>query len=239
VQQRRTPLHRRIISAISMSLNAVKHGSSFNRNEATCEDCKQKKLADPADCLNRVPLARSRSILHRTFCFSLVAALLLITAHRLPAPIQEVPESPTPAPEQGATKPKHPSKSKRRTEESEAPRTNEKSNIAEGSKSQLKKKPQERFAGAWSGTISQGLWGNVEFTLVLNAAGTSVTDKSGFGTFTHAATSDGNMTTWQSGLLSEIRWTLTPNPDGKTALVTSRSALGVNGSATFTRTKLR
>jgi hypothetical protein len=31
---------------------------------------------------------------------SLVVAVLLITAHRLPAPIQEIPESPTPAPEQ-------------------------------------------------------------------------------------------------------------------------------------------
>jgi|GraSoiStandDraft_41_1057321.scaffolds.fasta_scaffold1052288_3 hypothetical protein len=177
--------------------------------------------------------------MRRTLALLLPVALLLMAPSRLPAPIQEVPESPTPAAEQEATKPKHPPKSKRRTEESEASRTNEKSNTAEGSKSQLKKMPQERFAGAWSGTISQGLWGNVEFTLVLNAAGTSVTDKSGFGTFTHAATSNGNMTTWQSGLLSEIRWTLTPNPDGKTALVTSRSALGVNGSATFTRTRLR
>jgi hypothetical protein len=39
---------------------------------------------------------------NRTSCVLIVAAVLLITAHRLPAPIQEVPESPTPAPEQSA-----------------------------------------------------------------------------------------------------------------------------------------
>jgi len=36
--------------------------------------------------------------LRRTFCFSLVAALLLVAAHRLPAPISEIPE-PTATPE--------------------------------------------------------------------------------------------------------------------------------------------
>src|SRR3989442_5148358 len=65
------------------------------------KDCKLKELGDPADCFNRLPLARSGSIhsasnkdgfLRRTFCFSLVAALVLVTAHRLPAPISEIPE---------------------------------------------------------------------------------------------------------------------------------------------------
>src|SRR6266404_2429184 len=38
------------------------------------------------------------SILRSTSRSVLVAALLLITAHRLSAPIQEIPENPTPAP---------------------------------------------------------------------------------------------------------------------------------------------
>lgn len=38
------------------------------------------------------------SILRRTFCFSLVATLLLITAHRLPAPISEEKTPPPEAP---------------------------------------------------------------------------------------------------------------------------------------------
>jgi hypothetical protein len=59
-------------------------------------------------------------ILRRTFCFLLVAALLLVTAHRLPAPIQEVPESPTPAPEQSANpKPKRTIKPESRKREFE------------------------------------------------------------------------------------------------------------------------
>jgi F5/8 type C domain len=46
-------------------------------------------------------------------------ALLLVTAHRLPAPIQEIPESPTPAPEQSA-KPKRTIKPKTTSESSES-----------------------------------------------------------------------------------------------------------------------
>jgi hypothetical protein len=37
------------------------------------------------------------SILRRTFSYSLAAALFLFSAHRLPAPIQEAVESPTPS----------------------------------------------------------------------------------------------------------------------------------------------
>jgi hypothetical protein len=45
----------------------------------------------------------------------LTVALLLMTTHRLPAPISEVPESPTPAPEQSAKpKPKRTSNPKSR-----------------------------------------------------------------------------------------------------------------------------
>ena len=57
------------------------------------------------------------SILCRTFSISLVAALLLITAPRLPAPISEVQEKATPAPAESAKpKVKH-SKSKAKKED--------------------------------------------------------------------------------------------------------------------------
>jgi len=46
---------------------------------------------------------------------------------------------------------------------------------------------------------------------------------------------NGNTLSWQAGLLNEIAWTLTPNSDGRTALATPHSGLGVNGSATFRR----
>ena len=52
----------------------------------------------------------------RRLALSLTLALVLITAHRLPAPIQEVPESPTPAPERSAkAKSKPPSNSKEKS----------------------------------------------------------------------------------------------------------------------------
>jgi hypothetical protein len=46
-----------------MSPNLVKQGSSFNGDEPMRENYKQKKLAAESCCLNRLPLARSGSIL--------------------------------------------------------------------------------------------------------------------------------------------------------------------------------
>ena len=48
---------------MNMSSNLVKQGSSFNRDETMRENYKQKELDDPADCFNRLPSARSGSIL--------------------------------------------------------------------------------------------------------------------------------------------------------------------------------
>src|SRR5258708_1127881 len=79
----------------------------------------------------------------RTLAPLLTVAMVLITAHRLPAPIQEVPESPTPAPEQSAT-PKAKrvveSKTDHPTTSSRAPST---PNPARSKK----------FAGTWTGTM--------------------------------------------------------------------------------------
>jgi hypothetical protein len=62
---------------MNMPPNLVKQGSSFNRDEAMREDYKQKKLGDPADCCNRLPLARSGSILRLVSRFLLVLLLVL------------------------------------------------------------------------------------------------------------------------------------------------------------------
>ncbi len=69
------------------------------------------------------------SILRPTFCFSLVAALLLVTAHRLPAPIQEV-ATPPPKSKREAVRPK--------TEATPKP----------------KAASTVSFAGTWTGTAS-------------------------------------------------------------------------------------
>ena len=47
---------------MNMSPNLVKQGSSFKPNQRMPQNYKQKELGDPADCFNRLPLARSGSI---------------------------------------------------------------------------------------------------------------------------------------------------------------------------------
>ena len=147
---------------------------------------------------------------------------ILLIAQRAPAPIVEQPENPTPQPKQEAAKSL--SKSRPRSAEESQP-----------SKPKESPKPKDRFAGTWTGKISQGLWGNVVFTLTLSGGGSQVTEHSAFGTYSRAATSDGQTVTWNAGLLNEVVWKLTPNSDGNTAHVTSQSPFGVNGDSTFQR----
>ena len=73
----------------------------------------------------------------------------------------------------------------------------------------------------------------VKVSLAINADGTSVKMAAG----DRPATVSGNTITWKSGFFNEITWTLTPQGGGSTALVTSKSGLGVNGTATFVRTQ--
>jgi hypothetical protein len=156
------------------------------------------------------------------FLFVLVSILMI--AHRSPAPIVEEEKS-TPAPEEQTTK----SKSKRKSVEN-----SEANQPAEATKREPSK-PRERFAGTWTGKINQGIIGDVVFTLTFTAGGSQVTDHTSLGTYSHATTSDGHTATWKSGLLNEIVWTFSPNGDGNTAHVTSKSPFGVNGDTTFHR----
>jgi hypothetical protein len=214
---------------MKMSPNPAEPGSSFNRydlltaNEAT-EGARRGELVAASGCL----LARSGSILRCTFCFSLVVALLFVTAHRLPAPIQEVPESPTPTPEQQAKPKKTQSKSKAIESESKA------KSAPKASATPMLQGPA-RFAGTWTGTINQGILGDIPITLVVNSEGTSLVLKWSGGQEPHPTSYSGNTLSWRAGWLNEITWTLTPAGDGKTAAVTSNSGFGVNGAAIFRR----
>jgi len=62
---------------MNMSPNLVKQGSSFNGDEPMRENYKQKELAAASCCLNRLPLARSGSILKRISRLLLLLLLLL------------------------------------------------------------------------------------------------------------------------------------------------------------------
>jgi hypothetical protein len=143
----------------------------------------------------------------------LILALLMIT-HRLPAPIVETPEKATPAPEQSA-KPK-PKRVTRQKIESESSQEKAGQQIRTASPSPTPN--QNPFEGVWVGTLNNlPFTGNVEFTLVVTAAGTAVTEKSAnFGSNSFQANCDGSTMRWETG----SSWSLTPNPDRQTALVT-------------------
>jgi len=96
------------------------------------------------------------------------------------------------------------------------------------------------FDGRWVGTIN-GHAGFVEFTLVISEAGTveSDTSKLSPGGPRHA-TNDGKTMTWHWGVHNKEVVTFTPNPDGETALMTSKgpaiAEMGAyNASAIFHR----
>jgi hypothetical protein len=168
--------------------------------------------------------------MRRTLVLLLPIALLLMAPNRLPAPIQEVPESPTPAPEQSA-KPK-PKKPQLRSKAAESePKT--KSEAKRSATPTLQ--GQTRFAGAWRGTLPFGIFGDLHLTLVVNNEGNAVTESGGVvGTVTFKATNDGRSVMWRSGAFNDISWNLTPNDDGRTGLLVVKSGfLTGNHSVTF------
>ena len=138
----------------------------------------------------------------------LIGSALLITAHRLPAPIQEVPESPTPVPGQ-----------------SPSPQPT----------GQPKQGP---CGGTWIGTLrGVPTIGDVEFTLVIAGAGNVVNEfSSAFGSRSWRATGDGTSIKWQDNW--GCKWTLLPNGDGKTASVRCNCPLFNYPQAIFRKASL-
>ena len=164
------------------------------------------------------------TLTHFTRRLFLVVSLLVFTAHRLPAPIQEVPEGPTPTAtsEVQAKSKKNSGRSKAKPAESDdAAKTPTPSSSA---KSGLQ--GTARFAGAWTGTM-----GSSKVSLLFDPAATSVT----MAGRARPATVNGNAISWKSGVTNGNVWTLTPNSDGKTAQVVVHDWLVGDLSATFYR----
>ena len=142
----------------------------------------------------------------------LIAAciLLLFTTSQLPAPIHEEADpqpkataSPTPK-----TKPSqdHSAKS------SASPKSKPKENVVTVEK-------QSRFAGSWVGTMPTFPWGNVEVILTVDPTGTTM-KKSWSGNPNYIAkTQLKGDTLWATCPALEGSWSITPQPDGTTALV--------------------
>jgi outer membrane biosynthesis protein TonB len=152
----------------------------------------------------------------------LVIFLLALTTHRLPAPISEIPESPTPAPAVTPTakpKPKGTIKPKAKSEGSETPTKRQKPSPAPKSQPPLS---QKRFAGTWTGKIFRSGSGSTDnITVVVTAAETSAT-VSNFspGPQTGRTTINGNTISWNWML---AKWTMTVNQDGQTAQIVADS----------------
>lgn len=168
----------------------------------------------------------------RMRCFLLAVLSILISAHRLPAPIREVPESPTPAAAEQAKPKKTQSKSKVVEAEPRAKPTSKQyaTPMLQG---------PARFAGTWTGTINQGILGTPQVKIIVNTNATSVTHSSDLGGAmgTHAATINSDTLKWHTGWgwLNGLAWTLRPNPDGQTAVARSKSLVSAHGPATFNR----
>jgi cytoskeletal protein RodZ len=150
-----------------------------------------------------------------TLRFLLIVGVLVITAHRAPAPISE--ESPTPASEQSANpKPKRTIKPKNESESSESSAKEKTSSPAP-----CPTPNRNPFDGTWSGFLN-----NVDYTMVISGKGTTVTAKSAeYGTSTTTTTCDGVSIRWHE-TTKGCSYTFTPNPDGKTALWTCTCRVG-------------
>ncbi|HEX7517885.1 MAG TPA: hypothetical protein VF345_11440 [Chthoniobacterales bacterium] len=166
---------------------------------------------------------------NRMFRFLLIAALLFVTANRLPAPISEV-ESPTPAPEQSAKpKPKRTIKPDVTSKSSESSTKRQKASSPQ-SQSTPNRTP---FAGTWQGTLSDtGGSNGVSATLIVNPAQDSAVVKglAFWGDRRGRATALGNTLSWT--FLAE-KWTMVIAPDGKTAVVTDHGWPSGMSSGTF------
>jgi len=145
----------------------------------------------------------------------LIASVLLVSVHRLPAPISEV-ETPTPAPEQRVKpKPKRTPNPKVTSEDSTREQT--------GSPSPKSQRVLNPFDGTWVGTINIGYHGDVDYTITISGGGTIVRETTRFGTFIRNPMSDGRTLRWNWKITNSGVSTLTPNPDGKTALFTDKT----------------
>ena len=146
----------------------------------------------------------------RTLARFLAVALLLISAHRLPAPISEEPQ-PTPARPSRTHPP--PSATPKRADPA-------------------------RFAGTWSGKIKIGN-ADFDITLVVNHDATSLTQRSkrvgqAAQQHAHSTTASSDTLSWRGGQLDNVAWRLTPNPDGRTASAVTKTA-GIENTAIFSK----
>lgn len=167
----------------------------------------------------------------RTLAFLLPIALLLISAHRLPAPISEV-ETPAPTPEQSAkTRQARALKPKAANENSERPGKRR----SPSPTPKIQPTQQSRFAGAWTGVMHTFPWGDIPQTITVDPmeATMRIVSIKPAGDSTVRAEQHGGTLTGHFG--SGGTYSLTPLADGSTALVRLQAPFNDN-TATYHRT---
>lgn len=92
-------------------------------------------------------------------------------------------------------------------------------------------------SGIWEGAIRFGKNGDTPFTLKVTSDASSVVQSSTVtGEVLHHATVSEKTLAWHSGRMQNLAWTLTPNGDAETAVLTLTYANGLTAMATFKRT---
>ena len=182
--------------------------------------------------------AMSAMITLRRISLSLsVAAVWLIAADRLPAPVQELPDaSPASSPSPKAAKPKKQSNEKRASSsndiKSKVPGAPARSEPAPGDNRRL----DSRFAGKWFGTIQTVPWGPWSVVLAVDPDETTLTQHiNAEQPLTAPVHRSGEMlqARFPAGLTT-ITWSLMPQPDGTTARVRFQAFMN-DFTATFRR----
>jgi hypothetical protein len=145
--------------------------------------------------------------MNRAFRLRLLFILAFFAAiHRLPAPIQEIQETPTPA----RAEPTKKSRPK--------PTESETKSIAKPSPTTAGKK----FAGTWSGIMPEIPWGNVQTELIVDQNETTMEWRDKIGSDSKALTAkttlNGNTLSarFPVGFTTAV-WFITPHADGVTA----------------------
>jgi hypothetical protein len=161
----------------------------------------------------------------------LVVLLLVASRERLPAPITEV-ATPTPSPQESPSPQLRPGE-KWKPDAEQAKQSDAKESPAATSHPQT----AARFAGTWRGKITFGTSGVVELTLIVNSSATSLIQKSKAGEYSHATTYTAGTLSWKGGRNNGFSFTLAPNANGQTAVVTSKPKSGPTSTGTFKRVK--
>jgi hypothetical protein len=195
--------------------------------------------------------------MRRTLALLLPIALLLMAPNRLPAPIQEVPESPSPAP---TVEPRAKPKPKA------SPKPKPKSEVSQSATNPIRQQPslkQSRFAGNWVGTMPTIPWGDLPSVVTIDSTETAMAmswyeaDEPGNAKIHqhfksapesargHAAANpafakariegDTIIASFPAPLLGKSTWSLTPQADGVTANVRMQAFMN-DFTAVFHRT---